>query len=228
MKRLTILLVAMMTVLYFNIPAKATSIFINEIHYDNAGSDTNEGVEIAGLAGSDLTGWSVALYNGNGGTLYDTIVLSGVLPNQQSDFGTIFYPVSGIQNGAPDGIALVDSSNVVIQFLSYEGAFTASDGPANGLASIDIGVSESSGTAVGESLQLTGVGYVYEDFTWSGSFGHTYSAINTGQVITSNADTIAVSEPSPVALLGFGLVLLAGFRKMLRRIIAANNDLVSY
>ncbi len=31
-----------------------TTVFINEIHYDNSGTDTNEGVEIAGPAGTDL------------------------------------------------------------------------------------------------------------------------------------------------------------------------------
>ncbi len=40
-------------------------IFINEIHYDNDGTDADEAVEIAGPAGTDLTGWTIVLYNGN-------------------------------------------------------------------------------------------------------------------------------------------------------------------
>jgi hypothetical protein len=36
-----------------------TTVFINEIHYDNNGTDVNEGVEIAGPAGTNLTGWKV-------------------------------------------------------------------------------------------------------------------------------------------------------------------------
>ncbi len=47
--------------------AGGPAVFINEIHYDNAGTDTGEAVEIAGPAGTDLTGWSLVLYNGNGG-----------------------------------------------------------------------------------------------------------------------------------------------------------------
>ena len=43
----------------------ASNVFINEIHYDNAGTDSGEFVEIAGLAGTDVTGWSIVLYNGN-------------------------------------------------------------------------------------------------------------------------------------------------------------------
>ena len=36
--------------------------------YDNDGADVNEGVEVAGPAGTDLTGWKVIFYNGNGQT----------------------------------------------------------------------------------------------------------------------------------------------------------------
>jgi hypothetical protein len=45
-------------------------VFINEIHYDNAGTDVGEGVEIAGYAGIDLTGWSLVPYNGTDGKSY--------------------------------------------------------------------------------------------------------------------------------------------------------------
>jgi hypothetical protein len=31
-------------------------VFVNEIHYDNVGADTGEAVEIAGAAGTDLSG----------------------------------------------------------------------------------------------------------------------------------------------------------------------------
>ena len=44
-------------------------VFINEIHYDNTGTDTGEFIEIAGPAGTSLTGWTVALYNGAGGAV---------------------------------------------------------------------------------------------------------------------------------------------------------------
>ncbi len=39
-----------------------TSVFINELHYDNTGTDVDEGVEIAGQAGIDLSGWSLVFY----------------------------------------------------------------------------------------------------------------------------------------------------------------------
>ncbi len=34
-------------------------VFINEFHYDNSGGDVGEAIEVAGNAGTDLSGWSV-------------------------------------------------------------------------------------------------------------------------------------------------------------------------
>lgn len=162
----------------------AQSAFINEIHYDNAGSDVQEAIEIAGIAGTDLTNWSIVLYNGSNGAVYNTITLSGILPDQQNGFGSLveILPANGLQNGGADGVALVNNTNVVIQFISYEGVFTAVDGPASGLTSVDIGVSESSSTPVGASLQLSGIGTHATDFIWQVATANTYGNINTNQV----------------------------------------------
>lgn len=181
--------------------------FINEIHYDNAGTDTGEAVEIAGPAGTDLTGWALLLYNGNDGAVYTTTALNGVIPNQQNGFGTRFfpYPVDAIQNGAPDGLALVNPANIVIQFLSYEGTFTAVGEAANGLLSTDIGVSETELTLIGYSLQLLGTGNDHPDFVWlplPASFGE----VNVGQNF--------VPVPTSFFLCSSGLgFLLIGLRR---------------
>src|SRR5687768_441192 len=84
------------------------TVFINEIHYDNTGTDAGEFVEVAGPAGTNLADYSIVLYNGSGGAPYDTDALGGIIPNQQNGYGAISlaYPANGIQNGAPDGIAL--------------------------------------------------------------------------------------------------------------------------
>lgn len=173
-------------------------VFINEIHYDNEGTDTGESLEIAGPAGTDLSSWSIVLYNGNGGEVYNTTSLSGTIPNQQNGYGTVSvdYAVNGIQNGSPDGIALVNGTNVV-QFLSYEGVFTAVRGPAEGLLSEDIGVVEGSNTTVGTSLQLTGSGSTYESFSWAASQPHTFGAVNNSQsfeTISSDDAKIVINE----------------------------------
>ncbi len=48
-------------------------VHISEFHYDNASTDAGEFIEVTGAAGTDLTGWSLVLYNGSNGEAYDTI-----------------------------------------------------------------------------------------------------------------------------------------------------------
>jgi len=158
--------------------------WINELHYDNAGADTGEFFELAGPAGLDLTGWQVLGYNGNGGVVYDTIFLSGVLPNQGSCLGTLSFPMPGMQNGSPDGLALIDNLGLVVQFISYEGQLVASSGPAAGMTSEDVGVSESSATAAGHSLQLGGSGSQYLSFAWQAAQNDTPAVANAGQTFS--------------------------------------------
>jgi predicted extracellular nuclease len=173
--------------------AAGPPVFINEIHYDNSSTDTGEAIEIAGPAGTNLAGWSIVLYNGNGGAAYNTIALGGTIPNQQAGFGTLSFAISGIQNGSPDGLALVDPGSAVIEFLSYEGSFGAVGGPANGMTSTDIGVSEPSATPLGNSLQLGGAGTMGGDFAWAASQANTFGAVNTGQtfgIVTGPTDPV--------------------------------------
>jgi endonuclease I/uncharacterized protein YdeI (BOF family) len=171
-------------------------VFFNEIHYDNASTDVDEAIEIAGPAGTDLTGWTIVLYNGSNSSVYNTLNLTGSIPNQQNGYGTVvqLLPSNGLQNGAPDGLALVDASNNVVQFLSYEGVITAADGPAAGMTSTDIGVSETSSTQVGQSLQLTGTGTTYADFVWQADVANTYGAVNTDQFFGSTTIPAVINE----------------------------------
>jgi hypothetical protein len=191
-------------------PAGATSVFINELHYDNTGSDAAEGVEIAGPAGTSLAGWSLFFYNGADGSVYSTLALDGVLPDEQSGYGALYFAAAGTQNG-PDGIALVDGNAVVVQLLSYEGSFTALEGPAAGLLTTDIGVFEDGSGAAGFSMQLVGTGRAYEDFLWSASEAASYGALNAGQSIA------AVPAPGALPLLAGALTLL-GWRRPCRPI----------
>lgn len=172
-----------------------STVFINEIHYDNAGPDTAEGIEIAGPALTDLSGWSVVFYNGTGGVSYLTVPLSGFLSDQCDGFGTQTVPGLGMQNGSPDGVALVNGSSVV-QLLSYEGTFTATNGPAAGLTSTDIGVSESGSAPEGQSLRLAGTGSTSSDFTWQPSAPSSFGQCNQGQTFKGGVD----SPPSVLSL----------------------------
>ena len=124
------------------------AVFINEIHYDNAGTDTGEAIEIAGPAGTDLTGWTIVLYNGSGGAAYNTTSLVGPLPDQGGGFGTalVSYSSNGIQNGSPDGVALVDASN----HFSF-GPLTL----AEGINSFAIRAVDPAGNTAGTELSVT-------------------------------------------------------------------------
>lgn len=187
-------------------PVSASTVFINELHYDNSGADAGEGVEIAGPAGTDLSGWSLALYDGASGSLYDSLSLGGLIPDQQNSCGTLFFPLAGIQNGGTataDGLALVNNTDVM-QLLSYEGVFTALDGPAAGLTSVDIGVAETGTTPLGFSLQLVGTGNLYQDFIWSGPGAGSPGAINPGQTFAQ----APVPLPASLWLMGAGLIAL--------------------
>ena len=162
-----------------------SSVWINEFHYDNAGGDVGEFIEVAGTAGVDLSTFSLVLYNGSNGTVYNTIALAGILPDEGAGFGAIAFtlPVNGLQNGSPDGIALVEGGVTVIEFLSYEGAFMATAGPANGQSSVDVGVAETGTTPIGESLQLCGTGSVAADFTWTAPSAESPGLLNACQTL---------------------------------------------
>lgn len=170
-----------------------STIFINEIHYDNTGTDVGEFIEVAGPSGTDLTSWTLVLYNGNviaNAVTYDTDALPSEIPDLGCEYGFVVvnYPSNGIQNGPNDGVALVDGDGNVVQLLSYEGTFTAGNGPASGLTSTDIGVSQNGSEAIGLSLQLSGTGAQYGDFTWGSPTAATVGAINAGQTLSSGAD----------------------------------------
>ena len=164
------------------------SVWINEFHYDNDGIDQGEFVEVAGPAGTDLTGWSLVLFNGFNDSIYNTVALTGTLADSGSNFGflVIDFPANGIQNGAPDGMALIDNNGVCVELLSYEGRLSPNSGPCSEFLAVDIGVAEittSSGgsTVIGSSLQRVGTGSVGPDFEWSGPLPNTKAQINEGQ-----------------------------------------------
>lgn len=195
--------------MYFLGVMSAHAVFINEIHYDNAGPDNGEGIEVSGEAGTDLSGWSLVLYNGSNTSQYaSAISLSGVFADMQNGMGVLDFGIPGIQNGSADGFALVNNSGDVVQFLSYEGSLTAGSGVAAGMTSIDIGVAETVSTPLGYSLQLTGVGREYDDFSWSAEpLINTFGNINRGQAFSAPVVGVAlpetVSVPAPPSIFLF-------------------------
>jgi hypothetical protein len=188
-------------------PAYAATVWVNEFHYDNEGTDTGEFLELAVPATVDPSTVTVTLYNGNGGAAYDTRAASdGVAGASTGEFTlyTLHYGVAttGIQNGSPDGIAVTVEGEVVL-FASYEGTFTAIDGPAAGLVSLDVGVAETGSTPVGQSLSLRGSGSAYADFTWFNPGPATPGGVNVGQSFVPVAsEPNAPAAPAALRIVG--------------------------
>jgi DNA/RNA endonuclease G (NUC1) len=184
--------------------AAAQGVRISEIHDDNFGLDGSVAVEISGPAGMDLTGWRVVLYNGADNRLYDNDVISGVIPATCAPRGVVVvrYPADGIQNGSPDGVALVDAAGNTVEFLSYEGVMVAADGPAMGLTSTDIGVIENGTESSGNSLGRK------PDGSWNTPARATFGACNDNPPPAVVA-SVTVAPLSATVHVGANLALTA-------------------
>lgn len=105
-------------------PAEGTpKLVLNEIDYDQVGTDTGGFVEITnvGDATATLDGHAIVLVNGGDGSEYARKALSGTLAP-----GAYLTVETDAQNGAPDGVALVDTSSAtLVDALSYEGEIRA-------------------------------------------------------------------------------------------------------
>ena len=111
------------------------ALVINEIDYDQPGTDTAEFIEIYNADSVDvsLSGFSLELVNGNGTAVYKTIALPNVslaagdyfvvCANSATVFGCdldVSPDTNLVQNGAPDAVALT-LGGTIVDTVSYEG-----------------------------------------------------------------------------------------------------------
>jgi Lamin Tail Domain/Thrombospondin type 3 repeat len=144
---------------------------INEVDYDQPGTDTTEFVEILNTSGTprNLFGQSLVLVNGATDTPYLTVDLgpAGTLSSGQylvvrnsavtvpGGVLTIDFAMAStnVQNGAPDGAALVDTTtNTLVDALSYEGSITMASIPGLGTVSLVEGTALSPSTADSDTI----------------------------------------------------------------------------
>jgi predicted extracellular nuclease len=152
--RIAIALAAFAALGLAGLPVQAqNTIVINEIDYDQPGSDTAEFIELKNVSGAaiDLDTYSVELFNGATNTVYLTIDLPAVMLAAGD-----YYVICGnnattancdldvtpntdlVQNGAPDAMALRDGTTVV-DAVSYEGTVMAPYSEGSGVLLIDSG-----------------------------------------------------------------------------------------
>lgn len=166
-----------------NCTGGSVNLWVNEFHYTNGnGADINEFIEVAGVAGIDLSEYYIIRYTAAGNSYNVVLGLSGVIDDEGNGYGAVSFSVAPLQNGPNDGFALV-GPNGLVQFLSYEGTLTGTGAPVAGITSEDVGFAENNGTAIGDSIQLTGTGNTYTDFTWTAPVAESPGTLNAGQII---------------------------------------------
>lgn len=102
-------------------PSGQAKLVINEVDYDQVGTDAGGFVEIhnAGNAAADLSNVDLVAVNGGDNAEYAREQLTGTL----AAGGHLAIAIE-LQNGAPDGLALLEGSTL-LDALSYEGGITA-------------------------------------------------------------------------------------------------------
>ena len=111
-------------------PPPAVGLVINEVDYDQVGTDGDGFVELknVGSTAAALDGIALVLVNGGDSAEYERVELTGSLA-----VGAHLVVPAEMQNGAPDGLALIDTaSKALLDALSYEGEIHAAtiDGQA--------------------------------------------------------------------------------------------------
>ncbi|MBT6283205.1 MAG: DNRLRE domain-containing protein [Phycisphaerae bacterium] len=158
----------------------ADEIWLNEFQYDTV-EPTKETVEIVLDNSVAIATVQVSLYDGDTGAVYGTLNGSDFLAGETQSGMTVYSTIAALQDG-PDGLAIsVNGVLVPNQFLSYEGIFIATDGPALGETS-DLVPETQVAAPADSSIGLFGTGSYFSDFDWSVMLLSSGS-VNAGQLL---------------------------------------------
>lgn len=133
---------------------------ISEVSY--AGARPDDFVEIRVEAGTDMSGYSLLVYDSSGSVTFTNTFTTADATMAGSDI----YIINDLDAGGLDlrdnrAVALVDDLGHVLQFITFEGsAITGIEGPAHGITATRIGTS-----ANGNSLQSDDGGASYYEQT---------------------------------------------------------------
>ncbi len=168
-------------------------IFINEFHYNNGPVAQDQGIEIAGPAGTELSNYELIVMEalGNAGTVlierYRT-VLTGLLANEAQDFGALWFPIADLPINR--GIIYLQNSltGTVVDAVGYDSNLgrVLSANPPNLTHQISWEIFEGLRETVfdepGYSMQRIGDGTCPQDFLWA-YLPQTRGRLNVGQAI---------------------------------------------
>ena len=185
---------------------------LSEVFYDAVGTDDGLSfVELYGLPGTDLTGLLVEGINGTGGTVTDTIALSGVIPADG-----LFV----IADGLTDGTTQVAGADLIANF-------DFQNGPDSVVLLAGSTVLDAVGYGVFAATDVfAGEGNPAPDPAAGSSIARLFANVDTGDnaadfaagaPTSGSAAFASVPEPSVAVLLGSGVALLGWHGRLRRR-----------
>ncbi|MFK7936970.1 MAG: T9SS type A sorting domain-containing protein [Saprospiraceae bacterium] len=198
-------LIHIVVILSFVFSLNAQEVFINEINYL---SETRPFVEVVSPSTVDIDGYTLHFYD-TAGNVYFTQEIeigesentpeTGSSPSDECISRFIIADVVIMLGEDKSGVALTDPYNSLVQFVSYGGTNTGQEGPAKNVVSEDIGKQIDPNT----SLQLTGLGNSYDDFTWDSPSGSTAGEVNTDQEVSCDEISVPGAFNLPVEWISF-------------------------
>ncbi|MEO0727255.1 MAG: T9SS type A sorting domain-containing protein [Bacteroidota bacterium] len=182
-------------------------VFINEFHYNNGPVAQDQGVEIAGPSGTDLSNYELIIMQvvGSSGVVlierYRS-VLSGVVGDEGQSFGAVWFPIAQM----PTNRAIIYLQNrltgVFVDAVGYDstvGILVAASLPdveldvANPWIIIE-GLVETALDPPGFSIQRIGEGNCPQDFLWA-YMPQSRGRLNAGQAILPVELGFLAAEP---------------------------------
>jgi len=200
-------------------PPPTPAVWINEVSYNSPGApDTEEFIELCGVAGTVITDWKVQLVNGNDGSNYYEFTVgseagSFTFADEQDGYG--FYVLASsssvdvpntdetmsgeLQNGDDDAVRVTKADGTEIHFFAYnsKSAIDYEYGLPNDMTPLE------DSTQTSNTLQKAGTGTDEPDFNWEVEI-MTPGIINPNQVLP---------EPFGLGILLLGLAALLKIRK---------------
>lgn len=176
-------------IIYIGFVMAVPHAWINEIHYDNAGTDINEFVEVVVESPESwyLGDLALYMYNGYDGNPYclDTID-EFEIGERIGPFQFYVWYQRGIQNDM-EGMILVFKDSLC-DIMAYEGSFIGSNEPALGKEFPDIEVYETGYGSDSNSIYLTGL--PGNEWTYGPA---TPGRLNSDQLISESSTPVQLS-----------------------------------